>query len=159
MSKILVAYFSITGTTRSLAQLLSKEYKANLYEIKAKISYKSADMAWDDNSRCGLEAKNKLPLPEITDKNAGIEKYEVILLCFPIWWSIAPKVVNTFLKSYNFKGKKIILFGTSTSSGFGDTLRNLKSCVDATTVIEEGKLIHGKVSQNEVSKWAKSLKI
>ena len=64
-------------------------------------------MAWDNNSRCALEAKNKLPLPEITDKNAGIEKYDIILLCFPIWWYIAPKVVNTFLKSYNFKGKKL----------------------------------------------------
>ena len=159
MSKILVVYFSISGNTRSLAQILSKEYHANLYEIKAKIPYKSVDMAWDDNSRCGLESRNKVPLPEITDKNACVENYEVILLCFPIWWHIAPKVINTFLESYNFKGKKIILFATSSGGGFGETLKNLKGSVDESTIIEEGKVFNGRAPQREVSKFIKNFKI
>ena len=160
MSKKLVAYFSCSGVTKSVAELLSKEYNAILYEIKPKVTYTNADLDWrDNNARSTIEMKDKKYRPEIADKNAGVENYDVILLCFPIWWYIAPTIINTFLESYNFKGKKIVLFATSGSSGFGETVKYLKGSVDSSTVIEEGKLTHGKVSQKEVSKWAKSLKI
>ena len=160
MSKKLVAYFSCSGVTKSVAELLAKEYNATLYEIKPKVPYTNADLDWtDEKARSTIEMKDKKSRPEMADKNAGVENYDVILLCFPIWWYIAPTIVNTFLESYNFKGKKIVVFATSGSSGFGETVKYLKGSVDASTVIEEGKLTHGKVSQAEVSKWAKSLKI
>ena len=159
MSKILVAYFSCSGVSKNVAKLLSEELNANLYEIKPQIPYTNADLDWtNNNSRSSKEMKNRKQRPAISDKNAGIENYNIILLSFPIWWGVAPTIVNTFLESYDFKGKKIILFPTSGGSGFGNTVKELKVSVDNSTIIEEGKLSRGGATKSQVKNWIQSIK-
>ena len=152
MSKKLVAYFSASGITAGVAEKLAKEANADIYEIKPAVPYTKADLNWQDkNSRSSIEMSDHNSRPEIADKNADISKYDTIYLGFPIWWYIAPTIINTFLESYDFSGKKIILFATSGGSGFGKTLINLKSStVDA-------EIIEGKVNPtlNEISTIAK----
>lgn len=152
MSKKLVAYFSASGITAGVAKKLAKEANADIYEIKPSVPYTKADLNWQDkNSRSSIEMSDHNSRPEIADKNADISKYDTIYLGFPIWWYIAPTIINTFLESYDFSGKKIILFATSGGSGFGKTVQNLQlSAADC-------KIIESKVNPtlNEISTIAK----
>ena len=152
MSKKLVAYFSASGVTAGVAEKLAKEANADIYEIKPAVPYTKADLNWQDkNSRSSIEMSDHNSRPEIADKNANISEYDMIYLGFPIWWYIAPTIINTFLESYDFSGKKIILFATSGGSGFGKTVQNLQlSAADC-------KIIEGKVNPtlNEISTIAK----
>lgn len=152
MSQKLVAYFSASGITAGVAEKLAKETNADIYEIKPAVPYTKADLNWQDkNSRSSIEMSDHNSRPEIADKNADISKYDTIYLGFPIWWYIAPTIINTFLESYDFSGKKIILFATSGGSGFGKTLVNLKSSAVGAEIIE------GKVNPtlNDISTIAK----
>lgn len=106
MKKILVAYFSATGTTRKAAKALAEAADAELYEIRPKVPYTAKDLDWmDPNSRSSLEKKEGAPLPELLDHSAHVASYDVILLGFPIWWYEAPKIITSFLKTYDFSGK------------------------------------------------------
>ena len=137
MSKKLVAYFSASGITAGVAKKLAKEANADIYEIKPSVPYTKADLNWQDkNSRSSIEMSDHNSRPAIADKNADISKYDTIYLGFPIWWYIAPTIINTFLESYDFSGKKIILFATSGGSGIGKTLVNLKSSAVGAEIIE-----------------------
>jgi len=137
MSKTLVAFFSASGRTRKAAEKLAKEKGADLYEIKPAVPYTKPDLNWmDKQSRSSIEMADKSSRPEIVDDDAHIEDYDTIYLGFPIWWYIAPTIVNTFLEKYDFAGKKIILFATSGGSRWGDTVEHLKGSVDASCVIE-----------------------
>ena len=110
---------------------------ADIYEIKPAVPYTKADLNWQDkNSRSSIEMSDHNSRPEIADENADISKCDTIYLGFPIWWYIAPTIINTFLESYDFSGKKIILFATSGGSGFGKTLVNLKSNAVGAEIIE-----------------------
>ena len=158
MRKILVAYFSASGKTAKVAETLAKTAGADLYEIKPEIPYTKADLNWmNKNSRSSVEMNDKSSRPAIADKNADISGYDTILLGFPIWWYVAPTIINTFLESYDFSGKKIVLFATSGGSGFGKTVDGLKGSVSADTEIIEGKLLNGKLSENGLKKWVESL--
>ncbi len=158
MSKILVAYFSASGITAKVAEMLAKTAGADLYEIKPEIPYTNDDLNWmNKNSRSSIEMSDKSSRPAIADKNADISGYDTILLGFPIWWYVAPTIINTFLESYDFSGKKIVLFATSGGSGFGKTVDGLKGSVSADTEIVEGKLLNGKLSESELKKWVESL--
>ena len=138
MSKKLVAYFSCSGVSRHNAQLFSQVLGADIYEIKPKIPYSEDDLDWtNEKSRSSIEMKNKKIRPEVADNNAKADKYDEIILVFPIWWYVAPTIVNTFLESYKLEGKRIVLFPTSGSSNFGNTAKELKPSVDPSTVIEE----------------------
>ena len=160
MSNKLVAYFSCSGVSKHNAELFAKVLGADLYEIKPKVPYSDADLDWTNNqSRSSLEMKNKSQRPEMADKNAHAEKYDEIILVFPIWWYVAPTIVNTFLEAYKLVNKRIVLFPTSGSSGFGNTVNELKPSVDASTTIEEGKVAHSKSSQKEVEQWVKTYKL
>ena len=160
MSKILIAYFSASGVSKQVAKYLSESCGGTLYEIKPKIPYSEADLNWrNSNSRVSKEIHNKSMRPPLADKNAQIEKYDTILLSFPIWWYLPPLIVYTFLESYNFKGKKIILFPTSHTSGFGSISSEIKKSVDETTTIIQGKVSHGNVTKEEVHNWLTGLKI
>ena len=130
--KILVAYFSATGTTKKAAQALAEAAHADIYEIKPEVPYTKDDLNWTDKkSRSSVEIKN----------------YDLIFLGYPVWWYVAPTIVNTFLESYDFGGKTIVLFATSGGSGFGKAAEKLKSsCADA-AVIKEGKILNGKHSK------------
>ena len=158
-TKTLVAYFSATGTTKRTAENLAKAAGADLYEIKPLKPYTSADLNWhDSNSRSSIEMKDHSSRPEIASDNFSVSEYDTIYLGFPIWWYIAPTIINTFLEKHDFSNKKIILFATSGGSGFGRTVDNLKPSVSSSTTIIEGKLLNGNPSVDELKKWTESLK-
>ena len=158
MSKKLVAYFSASGVTARAAKNLAEAAGAELYEIKPAVPYTSADLDWQNkSSRSSVEMGDKSSRPAIADSDAHIGEYDTIFLGFPIWWYVAPTIINTFLEKYDFSGKTIILFATSGSSGFGNTAAELKPSVSAATVIKEGKLLNGNPSVDELKKWVESL--
>lgn len=160
MSKKLVAYFSATGTTAKVAETLADAIAANLYEIEPMVSYTQADLDWmDKKSRSTIEMNDKKFRPAIAGKNVNIEDYDVIFIGFPIWWYVAPTIINTFLEKYDFSGKKIVLFATSGGSGFGKTVEELKGSVSDSTIIIEGGLLNGKQTYKSVSDWADGLKL
>ena len=141
MGKTLVAYFSAGGVTKKKAELLSAETGADLYEIRPEIPYTKADLNWmNKNSRSSVEMADRTSRPALSDRDAKIEAYDTVLLGFPIWWYTAPRISQTFLESYNFQGKKIILFATSGSNGFGDTAKDLSPSAPGAQIIE-GKVI------------------
>ncbi len=160
MSKVLVAYFSASGVTAKTAKNLAKAAKADMYEITPAKPYTNDDLNWQNKkSRSSIEMADKAFRPPLADTDANISEYDTILLGFPIWWYVAPTIVNTFLESYDFSGKTIILFATSGGSGFGNTVRELKPSVSDDTVIREGKILNGNPSVSELEKWVKGLNI
>ena len=158
MSKKLVAYFSASGVTAKVADMLADAVGADIYEIRPEVPYTKADLNWmDKKSRSTIEMNDRTSRPAIADKNAKVEQYDTIFLGFPIWWYRAPSIINTFLESYNFSGKKIILFATSGGSKFGKTVEELKVSVPATCEIIEGKLLNGKQTIPSIREWTESL--
>ena len=157
MKNTLVAYFSATGTTAAAAKKLAAAAGADLYEIKPAVPYTKEDLNWmNKKSRSSVEMNDKSSRPELADKSAAISNYDLILVGFPIWWYVAPTIINTFLESYDFAGKKIVLFATSGGSGFGKAVESLKgSCPGAT--IAEGKLLNRMPDAAELKKWVESL--
>ena len=153
MSKKLVAYFSASGVTKSYAEKLAKAADADLFEIKPAVPYTKADLDWmDKNSRSTVEMKNPDSRPEIAEKLKDMEKYDTVFLGFPIWWYVAPTIVDTFLESYDFSNKTIIPFATSGGSGMGKTSDVLrKVCPDAD--IKDGKVINN-MSESTLADWA-----
>ncbi|MBQ8165454.1 MAG: NAD(P)H-dependent oxidoreductase [Lachnospiraceae bacterium] len=141
MSKKLVAYFSASGVTAKVANALAEAVGATLHEIKPEIPYTAADLDWmNKQSRSSVEMSDKSSRPAIKDKLDDMADYDVIYLGFPIWWYVAPTIINTFLGSYDMSGKTIIIFATSGGSGFGKTVEALKcSCPDSD--IKEGKIV------------------
>ena len=156
MTKKLVAYFSASGVTAKVAKNIAKVAKADLYEIKPAEPYSDADLNWmDRNSRSSVEMRDKNSRPEMINDDAHIEKYDLIYLGFPIWWYIAPTIINTFLEKYDFSNKKIILFATSGGSGFGGAVANLKTSVDSSAEIIEGDILNHNPSIDDLTKWIK----
>ena len=122
MSKTLVAYFSASGTTAEVAKEISNITKSDLFEIKPKTPYTTADLDWTNKtSRTTIEMQDESFRPEIAEKLSNMEEYDTVFLGFPIWWYVAPHIVNNFLESYDFAGKTIRPFFTSGGSGAGDT--------------------------------------
>lgn len=156
MSKKLVAYFSAEGTTKKVAVQVAEAAGADLYEIKPEVAYTKADLNWmDKNARSTVEMNDKAFRPALADKDAHVENYDEIFIGFPIWWYVAPTIINTFLESYDFSGKKVILFATSGGSGFGNTVKELKPSAPGAEIIE-GKLLNG-ASKAVIEQWVKSL--
>ena len=154
MGKKLVAYFSASGTTKKTAEMLAQAAGADLYEITPKVAYTQADLNWmDKKSRSSVEMNDKKFRPEIEEKDAHISEYDEIILGFPIWWYVAPTIVNTFLEKYDFTGKKIVFFATSGGSGFGNTVKELQPSAPNAEFVE-GKVLNNK---QEVEKFAKTL--
>lgn len=151
MSKKLVAYFSAGGNTARLAKKLADAAAADLYEIKPAVPYTREDLNWQNKqSRSSVEMNDHSSRPALAPQDADIASYDTIYIGFPVWWYIAPTIINSFLESYDFSGKKIILFATSGGSGFGQAVRNLQpSAPDA-------KFIEGKVnpSPKDIEKLA-----
>lgn len=158
MTKTLVAYFSATGTTAQAAKLLAKAAGADLYEIRPAVPYTKADLNWmDDKSRSSQEMHDPASRPEIAGRVENMDAYDRVFLGFPIWWYVAPAIINSFLVSYDFSGKTIILFATSGGSGFGKTVEKLKNSVSPTARIREGRLLNGRLSESELRAWVQSL--
>ncbi len=146
MSKKLVAYFSASGTTAKLAETLSEAIGADLYAIEPEVPYTKADLNWmNKNSRSSVEMNDPSSRPAIAGKRDNMNDYDTIFIGFPIWWYVAPTIINTFLESYDFTGKTIIPFATSGGSGMEKTNEKLApSCPGA-------KLVDGMV-------WKKNAK-
>jgi flavodoxin len=160
MGKKLVAYFSASGVTADLAKTLAEAAGAGLYEIKPEVPYTTADLDWKDKkSRSTLEMQDPSSRPAIADTDANIADYDVVFVGFPIWWYVAPTIINTFLESYDFSGKTIVPFATSGSSGLGKTIEKLKPSVSGTAIVKEGKLLNGKPSRDALAQWIASLNI
>lgn len=158
MTKTLVAYFSATGTTAQAAKLLAKAAGADLYEIRPAVPYTKADLNWmDDKSRSSLEMRDPSSRPAIAGRAENMDAYDRIFLGFPIWWYVAPALINSFLESYDFSGKTIILFATSGGSGFGKTVEGLKNSVSPTARIIKGRLLNGRLSESELRAWVQAL--
>ena len=156
MSKKLVAYFSASGITRNVAKMIAEAAGADLYEITPKEAYTKADLNWmDKKSRSSVEMTDKKIRPEITDTDAKISEYDEIFLGFPIWWYVAPTIINTFLESYDFSGKKIVLFATSGGSGFGNTVSELQPSVPGVDIVE-GKLLN-RADKQTIEKFVETL--
>lgn len=156
MSKSLVAYFSASGVTKKAAEMLSKVTNSDLFEIKPSVPYTKADLDWTNKqSRSSVEMQDKRSRPEIAEKLADADKYDTIFLGFPIWWYVAPTIINTFVESCDLSGKTIIPFATSGGSGMGKTVDELKpSCPNA--IWKSGKVING-MSEKSLADWAENL--
>lgn len=154
--KKLVAYFSASGVTKKVAEMISEVSGYELYEIKPKQAYTKADLNWmDKNSRSSVEMKDKKFRPEIITKDIEMSDYDEIILGFPIWWYVAPTIINTFLEVYDFSGKKITLFATSGGSGFGNTVSELKPSAPNADIVE-GKLLNN-ANKQEIENWLKTI--
>ena len=155
MAKTLVAYFSASGATKKLAQNLALATDADIYEIKPVKPYTQADLDWTDkNSRSSVEMRDKNYRPEIIDDDFSVQNYDKVFLGFPIWWYIAPTIVNTFLEKHDFSGKKIVLFATSGGSRFGKTSESIKVSVSPETEVIEGSVLSPISSTEDLRKWA-----
>ena len=154
MKKVLVAYFSASGVTAKLAQKLASAIGADLHEIQPVTPYTDADLNWmDKKSRSSVEMNDKSFRPAIANKVENMEQYDVVFTAFPIWWYVAPTIVNTFLEQYDLTGKKIVPVATSGGSGMGNTNKELApSCKGA--VLEEGKRFPASASEADLKKWA-----
>lgn len=155
--KTLVAYFSASGITASVAKEVASAANADLYEIKPGVRYTSADLNWmDKKSRSSVEMSNPASRPEIVKDLPALSQYDTVIIGFPIWWYVAPTIINTFLESGDFSGKKIALFATSGGSGFGKTVQNLKPSVDASAQFVSEKLLNG-ATPADIKAWVDTL--
>lgn len=158
MNKKLVTYFSAGGTTKKVAENLSKAIEADLYEIKPQIPYTDDDLNWmDKNSRSSVEMKDWNSRPNIVNDNFSIDKYDTVFIGFPIWWYIAPTIINTFLEKHDFSNKKIVLFATSGGSGFGKTIENLKNSISDSAELIQGEIFNYNPAAEELKKWAENI--
>ena len=154
MSKKLVAHFSASGVTAKAAKALAQATDANLYEIKPKVPYTSADLDWTNKkSRSSVEMNDPDFRPELADRLANVTEADVIFVGFPIWWYTAPSIIKTFLEAYDFSGKVIVPFATSGGSGLGKTAETLQKLVPAAEV-RSGKMVNGRPDTAELKKWA-----
>lgn len=157
MSKKLVAYFSASGVTAKVAKTLASAIDADLHEILPVQKYTSADLDWTNKkSRSSVEMNDKSFRPAIANQVENMEQYDVIYVGFPIWWYVAPTIINTFLESYNLEGKVIVPFATSGSSGMGGTNADLKdSCKGAE--LKEGRRFSSNARAEELKAWAEKI--
>lgn len=159
MGRKLVAYFSASGVTAKVAETLSETIGADIYAIEPEVPYTKADLNWmDKQSRSSLEMKDLSSRPAIKGRCDNINEYDTIFVGFPIWWYIAPTIINTFLESYDMSGKTIVPFATSGGSSIGKTNEKLQpSCLNAKLI--DGKVFKMTVGKDELSEWVKSLNV
>lgn len=154
MSKTLVAYFSVGGTTAEAAKRIARLAGADMFEIRPAVPYTRADLDWTDSkSRTTLEMKDPASRPEIEALPESLDAYDRIFVGFPIWWYTAPRIIASFLDGVDLTGKTVVPFATSGGSGLGGTVDDLKKCCDAR--ILGGKMINRRVSDSELENWIK----
>ena len=157
MGKKLVAYFSASGVTAQVAGKLAEAVGADLFEIAPKVPYTKADLDWmDANARSTVEMKDPGSRPELAAALPNAADYDTVYVGFPIWWYVAPTIVNTFLESIDLSGRTVVPFATSGGSGMGKTNERLApSCKGAKLL--NGKVFKRSVSREELAAWAESL--
>lgn len=156
-TKVLVAYFSATNTTEGVAEQIANGLNADLYEIVPAEPYTDADLDYNDNnSRSTLEMNNPDARPAISGSVENMEQYDIVFIGYPIWWSEAPRIVSTFVESYDFSGKTIVPFCTSGGSGIGSSASNLEQLTSGATWLD-GQRLNGSDSQDTIMEWVSSL--
>ena len=160
MRKKLIAYFSASGVTAAVAKTLADAVHADLYEIRPAAPYTSADLNWSDkDSRSSREAADPQSRPTLADTVANIAAYDTIFIGFPIWWYVAPHIVNSFLESYDFAGKTIVVFATSGGSGLGNTIAELKPSCAATVRWVQGDVLSRRQTKSQLADWVNGLSL
>ena len=160
MSKALVAYFSCSGVTEKLAKTLASVVDGGLYKIEPAVPYTSADLDWHNpKSRSSVEMQDKASRPEIAGTVANISEYDIVYVGFPIWWYIAPTIINTFLENYDFSGKTVVPFATSGGSGVGETDKWLHASCSEETKWRPAKRFGNTVDAATLKVWVEGLKI
>lgn len=155
--KVLVAYFSATNTTEGVAEYVADGLDADLYEIIPEDPYTDADLNYsNDNSRSTLEMNDSFARPVISGSVKNMEQYDIVFIGYPIWWGEAPRIVSTFMESYDFYGKTIIPFCTSGGSGMGSSATNLEALTDGAEWLS-GQRLNGSSSRDEIVEWVNSL--
>lgn len=158
-SKILVACFSATGNTEGVAQKLADGLGADLYEIVPETPYTSDDLNYNDSSsRSSIEMDDPDARPAISGSVENMEQYDVVLLGYPVWWGEAPRIMSTFIESYDFSGKTLAAFCTSASSGFGSSDSALREAADSASWLDGIRFSSG-ASSEEILEWANGLGI
>ena len=154
---ILVAYFSVTNNTKAVAEKLADGLGADIYEITPEEPYTDADIDYsDDNSRTAIEMNDPDARPAIAGTVENMDQYQVLFIGYPIWWGDAPRIISTFMESYDFSGKTIIPFCTSGGSGISSSAANLEELTSGANWLE-GKRLNGSDSQDTIMEWADSL--
>lgn len=157
MSKTLVAYFSASGTTARVASELASAIGADRYEIEPKTPYTAADLNWNDRtSRSSVEMNDEHCRPEIATAVDDTDAYDTVFVGFPVWWYVEPRIIDTFLESYDFTGKTIVPFATSGGSGLGKAPQRMQQIAASSTVVA-GKLLNGRPNAAALRAWAESL--
>lgn len=155
----LVAYFSASGTTAKAAKALANAADADLYEIKPAVPYTHADLNWmDKHSRSSVEMNDKHSRPALADTDAPVAEHDVIFLGFPIWWYVAPTIINTFLESYDFTDKTTVLFATSGGSSLGKSAANLQISAPGAKILD-GRMLNGQLDESDLKHWVSGLKL
>ncbi len=158
-NKVLVAYFSATNTTEGVAEHIANGLNADIYEIVPEEPYTDADLNYNDNnSRTTIEMNDPDARPAISGSVEDMEQYDIVFIGYPIWWGEAPRIVSTFMESYDFSGKTIVPFCTSGGSGMGSSATNLEQLTDGAGWIS-GKRLNGSDSQDTVMEWVNSLEL
>ena len=156
-TKVLVAYFSATGTTKGVAEHIANGLNADIYEIVPEAPYTDADLNYNDNnSRTTIEMNDPSARPAISGSVENMDQYDIVFLGYPIWWGEAPRIISTFVESYDFSGKTIVPFCTSGGSGIGSSASNLEKLTEGATWID-GQRLNGSDSQDTVMEWVNSL--
>lgn len=159
-SDILVAYFSATGTTKTLAGYISEVTGGDLYEIVPEIPYSSEDLNYsDNNSRSTREQNDEGARPAISGSVEDMDQYGTIFLGYPIWWGEAPRIIDTFMESYDFSGKTIVPFCTSGGSGIGASARNLHDLAASDVTWLDGERLSSDISHEELVSWIDGLSL
>ena len=152
--KVLVAYFSASGTTKGVAQQLAEVTGGTQHEIKPEQPYTDADLDWrNKKSRSSVEMQDRKSRPAITDKLTNLQDYDVIYVGFPIWWNTCPTIINTFMEAYDFQGKTVIPFATSGGSSIKKACEDLKAAYPDVKW-KEGKLLN-RTSKKDLEDWVK----
>lgn len=156
-SKVLVAYFSATGTTEGVAEHIADGLNADIYEMIPEEPYTDADLNYNDNnSRSTIEMNDSSSRPAISNSVENMEQYDIVFIGYPIWWGEAPRIVSTFVESYDFSGKTVVPFCTSGGSGVGSSASNLEQLTSGATWLD-GHRLNGSDSQDTVMEWVNSL--
>ena len=154
MAKTLVAYFSASGMTAKVAKDLAEATGADLFEIAPAQPYTRADLNWQDKkSRTTIEMNDEACRPAIAGQVADMAGYDTVFVGFPVWWYVEPRIIDTFLESYDFAGKTVVPFATSGGSGLGQAPKRMQALVPGASVLAGG-LLNGRPSQAELAAWA-----
>ena len=153
MEKMIICYFSASGTTKIVAEKLSSITNSNLFEIKPVDEYSEKNLDWQDkNSRSSIEMSDVTSRPEMKDKLENIEDYTKVLIGYPIWWDLAPRIINTFIEHTNLNNKKVYLFATSGGSGIEGSVTDLRRTYPNINFVR-GKRLNETITNDEILSW------